>query len=343
MRVGANQSRDQIVENAANQHRVLIPLYIPHEQDYYKDAFKIFELCVQSIKKGAVATVPITVIANGCSQEIHEKLLQLVPKGWIDELIIETEQLGKINSIRKAIHASEEPYLTITDGDVLFLSNWDQSVAQVFSSFPKATAVAPVPIHKTFNQYVSNIWFDYLMSKDIAFAKAKNPQALEKFVQSIGWPHLNDHQKLEILTLKAKDGTEAVVGCSHFCTTYRKEVFQFAPQEPTKYTLSGDSEKMYLDLPTIQANGYRLSTSTNHAYHLGNVMEPWMKEEFQSINESEDKLVEWPQPRKLKRSTFRFFIKNGLFKKLMSYPYFYNAYLKKCNLNKEWYHHFYKS
>ena len=157
MRVGDNHSRDKIVNKTLNQHRVLIPLYIPNEIEYYTDAFKIFELCLQSIKKGAIGTTPITVIANGCSQEIHEKLLELVPQGWIDELFIETEQLGKINSIRKAIHASEEPFLTITDGDVLFLSNWDVSVAQVFSSFPKATAVAPVPIHKTFNQYVSNI------------------------------------------------------------------------------------------------------------------------------------------------------------------------------------------
>jgi hypothetical protein len=342
MRVGDNHSRDKIVKKTLNQHRVLIPLYIPNEIEYYTDAFKIFELCVQSIKKGAVGTTPITVIANGCSQEIHEKLLELVPQGWIDELFIETEQLGKINSIRKAIHASEEPFLTITDGDVLFLSNWDVSVAQVFSSFPKATAVAPVPIHKTFNQYVSNIWFDHLISNKIAFAKSKNPQALEKFVRSIGWPYLNEHQKLEILTLQAKDGTEAVVGCSHFCTTYRKEVFQFAPQEPTAYTLSGDSEKMYLDMPSIQANGYRLSTVANHAYHLGNVFESWMQEELDAIALKETTVISWPTMRKLHKSTLGYTIKNKLFKKLMGYPYFYNAYLKKCKINTKWAERYFK-
>jgi hypothetical protein len=342
MRIGANQSRDQIVEKSTKQHRVLIPLYIPHENDYYKDAFRIFELCVQSIKKGAVAATPITVIANGCCQEVHKKLLQIVSQGWIDELFVETEQLGKINSLRKAIYASEELFITITDADVLFLNKWDQSIAQVFNSFPKATAVAPVPIHKTFNQYVDNIWFDHLISNNIAFAKAKNPEALESFVKSIGWPHLNDHQKLEILTLTAKDGTEAVVGCSHFCTTYRREIFQFAPQEPTPYTLSGDSEKKYLDLPTIQSNGYRLSTATNHAFHLGNVFESWMQEEFDAIKDSEKKVLQWPEMRTLKKSYVSYFLKNKIFKKLMSYPYFYNTYLKKCGLNKEWAPKFFK-
>lgn len=336
MRIGDNESRDKRVAAVKVQHRVIIPLYIPHETDYYEDAFPIFKMCVQSIKAGAVDKVPITVIANGCSHEIHEKLLALVPLGLIDELFVETEQLGKINSIRKAIQASEEHFLTITDGDVLFLNDWDRAVCEVFTAFPQATAVAPVPIHKTFNQYVTNIWFDYLFSKDIAFAKAKNPQALEQFVKSIGWPHLNDSQKLEILTLKAANGIEAVVGCSHFCTTYRKEVFKFAPQEPTQFTLSGDSEKRYLDLPTIQANGYRLSTATNHAYHLGNVLEPWMEESFNTIVPKDKILLDWPPMRPLKKSRLRYTIKNKLFKKLLTYPYFYNAYLLKCGINPAW-------
>ena len=342
MRVGDNQSRDKKISDVLCQHRVIIPIYIPHEEEYYKDAFKVFKLCLKSIKKGAVAVTPISVIANGCSQEIHKKLLDLVPQGLIDELFIETEQLGKINSIRKAIFATNEPFLTITDGDVLFLENWDLEVARVFTSFPKATAVAPVPIHKTFNQYVSNIWFDHLFSSRIAFAKAKDPEALEKFVQSIGWPYLNDHQKLEILTLRASDGKEAVVGCSHFCTTYKREVFQFAPDLPSEYVLSGDSEKLYLDLPTIQSNGYRLSTPTNHAFHLGNIWEPWMEERFSESSEREKKHIEWPSYKNLKHSTFRYFIKNRLFKKITETPIVYNWYLRKCHLNKAWTKYYFK-
>jgi len=342
MRKGFNATRHQPLKDSVTQHRVIIPLYIPHERDYYLDAYKIFELCVKSIKRASTAATPITVVANGCSQEVHKKLLHLVSNDCINELIVETEQIGKVNSIRKAILASEEEFLTITDGDVLFLKDWDASVAQVFNAFPQATAVAPVPIHKTFNQFVSNIWFDYLFSNNIAFAKTKNPAALERFVQSIGWPYLNEHQKLEILTLKAKNGTEAVVGCSHFCTTYRRDVFQFAPLKSTKFTLGGDSEKMYLDLPTIQANGYRLSTAHNHAFHLGNKFEPWMQEEFDRIQEQDKRIVNWPTMKTLKKSIFRFYLKNRLFKKLLSYPQVYNAYLNKCGIRKEWAHKYYK-
>lgn len=342
MRAGDNESRDKLVASRKAQHRVIIPLYIPRETEYYKDALTIFKMCLKSIKKGAVDQVPITVVANGCSQEIHEKLLALVPLGLIDELFIETEQLGKINSIRKALQASEEHFVTITDGDVLFLNDWDKAVCEVFHAFPRATAVAPVPIHKTFNQYVANIWFDYLFSKKIAFAKAKNPQALELFVKSIGWPYLADAKKLEILTLKASNGLEAVVGCSHFCTTYRKEVFTFAPQEPTQFTLSGDSEKRYLDLPTIQANGYRLSTAANHAYHLGNVLESWMEESFKNIVAKDKTALDWPKARPLQKSRLRYILKNKLFKKLLTYPYFYNAYLSKCGINPLWKDQYFK-
>lgn len=341
MRIGPNQSRDKTRDTTIAPHRVIVPVYIPHEQDYYKDAFKIFKLCLSSIKKGSVAHTPITVVANGCSQDIHQQLLQLVPAGLIDELFIETDQLGKINSLRKAIAASDEPFLTITDGDVLFLEDWDTAVANVFTAFPKATAVAPVPIFKTFNQFASPIWFDYLFSGDIAFAKANDPQALEQFAQSIGWTSLEQHFKDAILTLTASNGLKAVVGCSHFCTTYRREVFKFAPNQPSQYVLSGDSERIYLDEPTIKNNGYRLSTASNHAHHLGNVWESWMDDRFNNIPQRDKTSVHWPAAETLKKSHIRYFLINKVFKKLTKQPRFYNWYLRKCALDPAIAHRFY--
>ena len=341
MRSGRSNTHDKKVALIQSQHRVIIPLYIPHENEYYKDAFKIFTACVRSIFYTTTSHTPVSVIANGCSPDIHAKLLQLQNEGFIDELLLETEQLGKINSLRRVIGASDEPYLTISDGDVLFLEKWEQTVAKTFKDFPKATAVSPVPIFKTFNQYTANIWFDYLWSGRVKFEKPLQPEALEKFANSIGWSYLNDYQKNTILTI-SKKGSKAIVGCSHFCTTYKREALLFAPDHPSEFLLSGNSEGVYLDMPTIRNDGYRLSTATNHAYHLGNTWEEWMDKEMEKLENLEQKLVKWPIYSDLKKKPFRYFLKFKLFKKMLQRKSFYNYVLKRFKLPEEFYQYYLK-
>jgi len=328
MRVGRSNTHDQKYKGNKAQHRVIVPLYIPHENDYYKDSFKIFKSCVTSLKKTMGLEIPVSVIANGCSHSIHTKLLVLQKEGLIDELLLETEQLGKINSLRRVIGASDEPYLTITDGDVMFLKNWEIEVAQVFKNFPRATAVSPVPVFKTYNQFTANIWLENLWNGKVKFEEPGSPEGLEKFAKSIGWSHLKDHKKHTILTLN--NGTsKAIVGCSHFCTTYKREALLFAPQQSSEFLLSGNSEALYLDIPTVKNDGYRLSCFTNHAYHLGNTWESWMDEELMSLENNKPVSTSWPQYKLLKEKPIKYWLKFIFFKKIISKRKFYNYALNR--------------
>ena len=54
MRKGANISKD-VLGSSVSSHRVIIPLYIPKEESYYKESYPIFEYCLFSvIKVGAM-------------------------------------------------------------------------------------------------------------------------------------------------------------------------------------------------------------------------------------------------------------------------------------------------
>jgi hypothetical protein len=75
------------------------------------------------------------VISNGSCDTINTKLLQ--QEGQIDELIIEKDLIGKINSILKVLRTAEERLITITDADVLFVNGWEQAVLNVLKHFPK--------------------------------------------------------------------------------------------------------------------------------------------------------------------------------------------------------------
>lgn len=317
MRIGENTSKEQLININSSQHRVIIPLYIPHEKDYYKEAFTIFNLCIKSLQKTSNSKLKISVISNGSSNQINEKLMDLYQQEIINELIIERDAIGKLNSILKVLRTCEEKFITISDADILFDNNWEEKVMTVFENFPKAAAVSPIPVFRTQNHYTSNILFDYFFSKKLQFSKVANPEALTLFAKSIGWSRLDEKWKDVILTISAKNNSKAVVGCNHCAVTYRREVFDVIPKQNTNYKLGGNSEGVYLDQPPLFFDGYRLATEDNYAFHMGNTTEQWMYSVFDNLKDQEkqERLV-YLKP--IKKQLFKNYIKNILFKKVIS-------------------------
>ncbi|WP_418637847.1 glycosyltransferase family 2 protein [Winogradskyella sp.] len=335
MRKGYNPTKGgKLVVKEPCDHRVIIPLHIPHENDYFKDAYKIFELCLFSILKTASSKLKISIISNKCSQEVNQRLIKLYDSHNIDELIIEREGIGKINSLLKALRTIEERLVTITDADVLFLDRWEDEVVQVFKSFPKAGAVCPVPVYRKHLDLTANIWSKYLFSSKLKFRAVKDVDALENFAQSLGWTHLPEEFGDSIGTLKAKDNTIAVLGCSHFVATYKSEVFKALPKDNSAYLIDGDSEFLYMDKPVVVSDGYRLSTYTNNAYHLGNVFEPWMQDRFDSLKERQQHFIDYSRLNRLKKSRVKYFFTNKLFKRIIKIKPLLKIFLKNKGLTK---------
>lgn len=335
MREGINTPRNKEVELSACSHRVIIPLHIPNEKGYYKDAFKIFEMCLISVSKTSISPLKISVISNGSCETVHAKLFPLLKEHQIDELIIETEAIGKINSILKVLRTAKERLITITDADVLFLNNWEKELLNVFNSFPKAGMVSPVPVFRTHLRLTSNIWMHYLFSKRLKFRPVKNPDAMTRFANSIGWPWLETKYKDKIATLTAKNSTVAVVGNSHFVGTYKREVFSRLPKEDSHYKLGGDSENLYTDLPVLKYGGYRLATYDNYAYHLGNVIEPWMINKFNSIGNETKLFNDFSTFKILSQNRMSYFLSEKIFKKMFKFKIVKKRIFKLKGLNDE--------
>jgi hypothetical protein len=334
MREGENISRDKLVEEKPYNHRVIIPLFIPNETDYYKDSFSIFEMSLTSINKTTGSNVAISVISNGCIEAINKKLLKFYEQGLINELVIEKDEIGKINCILKVLRTSDERFLTITDADVLFLNDWEHEVMKIFAAFPKASAVSPMPVFRTQNHYTSNIIFDYFFSKKIKFSEVKNPETLTRFAKSIGWKWLDEKWKDVIMTVDASNNKlKAVVGCNHCTVTYKREIFQSIPNQNSKYKLGGDSEGLYLDQPSMYYDGYRLATYNNYAYHLGNKIESWMLDTFNNLKENDKEELIFVAPI-LKKSKFKHVLKNIFFKKIIARKQIRKAYYIRKGLNQ---------
>ena len=317
MRAGVNPTKGgKLIEKEFCSHRVIIPLHIPNEMEYYKEAFPIFLMCLESVSKTSATQLKISVISNKCCAKVNQRLLDLYKEKKINELIIEEEGIGKINSVLKALRTTEERLVTITDADVLFTNGWENAVVEVFENFPKAGAVCPTPVFRKQMALTTNIWFDYFFSNKLKFLPVKNPIAMEKFAKSIGWTSLEARFKDVIAVIESKNGTKAVLGCSHFVATYKTEIFQTIPKKNSIYKIEGDSEFLYTDLPVLKMDGYRLSTYDNFTYHLGNRLELWMYDDFKKIIYQEKSVRDYQSIKKLKKNKFRYFLTEKITKKI---------------------------
>ncbi|RLD27569.1 MAG: glycosyltransferase family 2 protein [Bacteroidetes bacterium] len=285
MRIGNNPEKEYNKLEIESYHRVIIPVYLPNlTEDYFKDGLKILKLCFESLLHTIHSKTKISIINNGCCNEASEYLRRLFDSNKkIDQYLHSKVNLGKINALYSAIKSNLEPIITISDADVLFLPEWQQEVEKILNDFPESGMVSPVPSSKGFaSSYLNCTKYYALFKGKLNFSDVIDPEGMKKFQKSIGREMYKDIHLEKYLTISNKKG-KAVMGCGHFVATFRAEVFNHAPKEICNMKIVGGSENKYIDIPNDKGGFLRLSTLNNYAYHLGNVEEEWMAEEFNKV------------------------------------------------------------
>lgn len=282
MRVGFNPNKDKVLPKSEFTHQVIVPVYIPHQKDYFKDSFQILRFCLESLIKTSHSKTYITVVNNGSCSEVILYLNQLNQEGKIQE-VIHTTAIGKLNAILKGLSGHQFPLITITDADVMFLNDWQKATYEVFEAFPKAGVVSPVPNPKNLKYYTANLIGTTFLSKKVSFTAVIAKEGMKAFAKSIGNELLfkNIHYEKQLTITHQR--TIAVVGAGHFVATYKGVCFDLLKQRFSKFSLGGDSEQLLLDKPATDLGLWRLSTHENYAYHLGNVKEEWMHNEVRKL------------------------------------------------------------
>jgi len=287
MRIGTNPEKNSNNLIVENYHRIIVPVYIPHFEGYFKEAFEVFQLCIESLLLTIHEKSRITIYNNNC----HEKVKKYIDEKYsssefIDQVFHSKENLGKINAILAASKGNLEPLITITDADVLFKHNWQKAVEAVFCGFPEAGMVSPVPSSIAYNSYTANNWFFSLFKGKVFFANVVDPIGLQRFDDSLGNAK-KFYKKIHLekyLVLKNKTNNfEAVMGCGHFVATLKREVFDKGTAEPAYVKIQNGVESKFIDVPNENLGFLRLATKNNYAYHMGNSVEVWMNEECDAL------------------------------------------------------------
>lgn len=327
MRIGYNPHKDQPQEQCEYLHQIVIPVYIPNLEGYFKDSFRIFQLCLESLFSTIHDKTFVTIVNNGSGDFVKDYLDKLLKENKIQELI-HTQNIGKLNAILKGLVGNEIELVTISDADVLFLPNWQKETTKIFAQVPQAGVVGIVPQFKTYESNCGTVLFDNLFNSKLKFIPVKNPSALIRFYESIGWTweYNQDYLKYN-LALEINIDLTVLIGSGHFVATYKKDMFQ----EVTTYLgfkLGGTSEG-YIDKAPLKKGYWRLTTNDNYAYHMGNTFENWMEVETRKGNNKEYPSSNFSKNKSVSKTSY--FIKNRVFVKFISIKWLVKSflYLKK--------------
>ncbi|UAB86168.1 glycosyltransferase family 2 protein [Zunongwangia sp. SCSIO 43204] len=312
MRLGNNPNKDKPLESSEFFHQILIPVYVPHQKQYFKDSFVILNKCIESI----LSTINprytfITIVNNGSCAEVENFLLRLKKEGKIQE-VINTTNIGKLNAINKGVVGHNFDLVTIADADTIFLSGWQEETLSIFNTFPKAGTVGLVPQFNMFSNYCTTVLYDNLLNKNLQFFSLNQPKEMQRFYHSIGWNIKQDHYYLKYILGLQKEGMKVCIGAGHFVATYRKKVLNnIKKYVPSK--MGAESERL-LDKAAEDFGLWKLTTFNNYAYHMGNVYEPWMEN---VIFENSAKNLSLINYKYKKPSKFSVLFKNKIFKRIL--------------------------
>jgi len=293
MRLGHNSPKDKPQLTDYLRHRVIIPVYIPTMDGYYKDSLEILKLCLESLYLTGAGKMSITVISNNSTSAVVKELERLYQLEWIDQLLLNKKNRGKVDAVSSAARGAFEELITIADCDVLFKTGWIEAIEAIFHNFPECGFAAPMPNPGQAWANTSATILGALKNRELRFDKVVPDADLNGFAHSLGYQdqdkYLAEHRHAQMI-VRRKD-TTACVGCGHFVFTARGKVVQGMPKHPSLSAISGHSEERWLDMPPDRLGFWRLATTRAYVHHMGNSLESWMYDELEITRRSHDPSV----------------------------------------------------
>lgn len=324
MRIGSNPNKEINIEQSEFIHQIIVPVYIPNEEGYFVDAFKILQLCLNSLFDTTHERTYITVVNNGSCQNVVNYLDELFLEKKIKELI-HTDNVGKINAVLKGLSGNNIELVTITDADVLFLADWQSETTKIFVEIPKAGVVGIVPQIKLYTSNCGNVIFDNLFNNHLKFIEVKNPDGFIHFYDSIDWGRGYNPDYLKLGLGLEYETVKCFIGAGHFVATYKKDIFEELRSYIGGKKVAGIGEA-YIDNKALEKGYWRLTTQDNYAYHMGNVYEDWMDQHSSKKITVIDTKFNFAKRKKV--GAISYFVKNRLIKKLISIKWLMKLFFK---------------
>lgn len=276
MRIGVNPEKFKGERNIKRQHRVVVVFYIPNVvEEYYKDSTDVLDSCLESLVNSInFETTCITLVNNSSIREINGVVDKYLDKGLIDKYVSYSENKGKVYAVMNEINGIYEPFVTISDADVLFVKGWEKAVFTIYKNFERAGVVAPLPCSNLAFNYNNAVFFDEIATLSLKKGKIVSDKDCDIYIEGLGNTSLlerknrNFNWRTHQYYVKNKNEI-AIIGAGHFVATYRTALINGNDNYP-EFKFFNGYESKFIDDRVDKKGYYRLSLHETFAYHIGN-------------------------------------------------------------------------
>lgn len=287
MRIGTNPNNHKIIDLNVASHRVIIPIYIPNSEGYFKDSFAVLKVCLHSLMATINKDTVVSLISNGSSEEVNKYIQELWSQGKIDRAILNKHNIGKMNAIITETRASFEEFITYSDADVFFDKGWLKETFNMFQNIPKAGFVSMNPTPRNYSHADSTLFENLfaVLLNNTKISTVCSFDDLAHFHKSVGQNNEFTQKMFAGTVFCVGKNMNYIIGAGHFCCTIRKTpTLRYVPKEKSYVGVSGGSESIYLDIPFDKTGLWRLSSSKAFIWHMGNTLEKeWAESKLQTL------------------------------------------------------------
>ena len=287
VRQGVHPAKEHGDLPAFGPHRVIVPVHIPNLDGYFAQARDVLARCLASLRLTAAHQVAVTLVSDGSCPEVVADLVACQEEGWVDQLVLNDPNRGKVDAVLGVARASFEPLITISDADILFRPGWVPAVEELFATFPECGFASLFPSPPGAFHLTSATLVGALARRELSVDSVVDEVDLDRFAASIDRPDLFPEEWRRRQLVVRRRGVTACVGAPHWVLTLRREVLAATPPEPSRRAVGG-SETRWLDEPADRLGRWRLATNRAYAHHMGNVVEPWMDDELDAARLAAD-------------------------------------------------------
>ncbi len=150
MRIGKSPTRFEITEYSPARVTLAILVSIPNQVGYYAQRLDILKLCLESAVGHAGVPVDLLVFDNGSSPEVRQYLTELYEKGFIQYLILSSQNIGKIGALKIMFSATPGEIVAYADDDIFFYPEWLSAHLDLLDHFPYAGLISGCPVREQF-------------------------------------------------------------------------------------------------------------------------------------------------------------------------------------------------
>ena len=102
-------------------------------------------------------------------------------QGWIDQLLINRENRGRIDAVVSAAKGAFEPIITLSDSDVLFKAGWLDAIETVLATFPECGMASIVPHPGTAWHHTSATVLGAFLNGELSVGKVVSDEDIDRF------------------------------------------------------------------------------------------------------------------------------------------------------------------